>query len=65
MRKIKIFALSFLDTLEIKEVNLKKEIRRYQMKNPIIQHKEGSLNNYMEKVARHFFELGLKSQKGE
>ena len=56
---------SILDTLEVKEMDLDREIRRYRMKNPIIQHKEESLYGYMANVARHFFELGLKTQKGE
>ena len=56
---------SFLDTLEVKEVDLEKEIKLYKMRNPIIQHREESLNNYMSNVAKHFFELGLKTQKGE
>jgi len=53
-----------LNTLEMKEVNLDREIRRYRMRNPIIQHKEESLYDYMTNVAKHFFELGIKS-KGE
>ena len=57
--------LSFLDTLEVKDVELEKEIKLYKMRNPIIQHREDSLNNYMSNVAKHFFELGLKAQKGE
>lgn len=55
----------FLDTLEVKDVDLEKEIRRYRMKNPIIQHREESLYNYMSNVAKHFFELGLQAQKGK
>jgi hypothetical protein len=31
---------TFLNTLEVKEVDLDREIRRYRMRNPIIQHKE-------------------------
>ena len=57
--------LSFLDTLEVKDVELEKEIKLYKMRNPIIQHREDSLNNYMSNVAKHFFELVLKAQKGE
>jgi len=57
--------LSFLDTLEVKEVNLDKEIRRYRMNNPIIGHREGTLYDYMANAAKHFFELGLKAQKGD
>jgi hypothetical protein len=57
--------LSFLNTLEVKEVDLDREIRRYRMRNPIIQHKEESLYDYMTNVAKHFFELGLKAKRGE
>ena len=54
-----------LDSIEVKEVDLDREIRRYRMRNPIIQHKEESLYDYMTNVAKHFFELGIKAQKGE
>lgn len=59
----------FLDTLEVKEVDLEKEIRRYRMRNPIIKHREESLYDYMANVAKYFFELGMqvrnKAQKGK
>ena len=59
----------FINTLEVKEVDLEKEIRRYRMNNPIIGHREESLYDYMTNVAKHFFELGMsvsnKAQKGE
>ena len=55
--------ISFLDSIEVKEVDLEKEIRRYRMRNPIIQHREESLYDYMANVAKHFFELGLQAQK--
>ena len=48
-----------IDTLEVKEVDLDREIRRYRMRNPIIQHREESLYDYMANVAKHFFELGM------
>ena len=61
--------LEHLDTLEVKEVDLEKEIRRYRMNNPIIGHREESLYDYMTNIAKHFFELGMqisnKAQKGE
>ena len=47
--------LSFLDTLETKEVDLEKEWKEF-LKNGDIGFKE---------VAKHFFELGLKIQKEE
>lgn len=50
--------LKILDTLEVKEVDLEKEISRV------------SKNEYFDftdwkSIARHFFELGLKARKGE
>jgi hypothetical protein len=57
--------LSFINTLEVKEVDLEKEIKLYKMRNPIIGHREESLYNYMSNVAKHFFGLGLKVDKGE
>jgi hypothetical protein len=53
--------LSFLDTLEVKEVDLNAAVERY-----VEQHKS-ELQGYMDirRIARHFFELGLKAQKGE
>jgi len=57
--------LSFINTLETKEVDLDREIRRYRMRNPIIQHREESLYDYMANVAKHFFKLGLNAKKKE
>lgn len=49
--------LSFLDTLEVKEVDLEKEYKMF------VNCDEG---RSMLEIARHFFELGLKAaQKGE
>lgn len=52
---------TFLDTLEVKEVDLNAAVERY-----VEQHKS-ELNGYFDirRIARHFFELGLKAQKGE
>lgn len=60
--------LSFIDTLEVKEVDLKKEIDLYIENsitgiNPI--YTKGAVSNLVEKTAQHFFELGLNVQKGE
>lgn len=55
----------FLDTPEVKEVDLEKEIKLYKMRNPIIGHREESLYNYMSNVAKHFFELGIKATTEE
>ena len=61
--------LSFLDTLEVKEVDLEEEIDAiwnprfsigWDEKSLLSMNHEGFTN-----IARHFFELGLKTQKGE
>jgi len=52
--------LSILDTLEVKEVDLEKEIHDYHItKKPTVWF------NTLEGIAKHFFELGLKAHKGE
>ena len=51
--------LSFLNTLEVKEVDLEKECAKYFEENDLCVH-----DDYI-KFAIHFFELGLKAQKGE
>ena len=53
--------LEILDTFEVKEVDLNDAVERY-----VEQHKS-ELHGYMDirRIARHFFELGLKAQKGE
>jgi len=50
----------FLDTLEVKEVDLDAEIVKYEES---FKHNPASMG-YKE-TAKHFFELGLKAQKGE
>lgn len=63
--RIKLFYferfLSFLDTLEVKEVDLEKEIS-FQWPKFCLNGKD---KDSFVKVAKHFFELGLKAQKGE
>ena len=46
--------LSFLDTLEVKEVDLEKEYAKYY---------EQERNIQTFKLAKHFFELGLKAKE--
>lgn len=55
--------LSFLDTLEVKEVDLEKEYDNEFFKDPIF----GKLVNRNAgiSIAKHFFEFGLKERKGE
>ena len=50
--------LNILDTLEVKDVDLNAAVERY-----VEQHKS-ELNGYFDirRIARHFFELGLKAQ---
>lgn len=62
--------LSFLDTIETKEVDLEKELDKYTTNNfwalegnsesPYLVEKDDML-----KIAKHFYKLGLKAQKGE
>ena len=57
--------LSFLDTLEVKEVDLEKEIDNYLQPLAAWEIQEAPFTS-MENIAKHFFELGLKvAQKGE
>ena len=49
--------LSFVNTLEVKEVDLEKELRDFVV---------GDIDDYDMGLAKHFYELGLKAaQKGE
>jgi hypothetical protein len=64
--------LFFIDTLEVKEVDLEKEIKDYFNNQPIITRSKGvdyQLIPSNEDIAKHFFELGMqvsnKAQKGE
>ena len=53
--------LSFINTLEVKEVNLEKEI---ELVKGDYEQVDVAWNNDFDFIARHFFELGLKT-KGE
>ena len=60
--------LSFLDTIEAKEVDLEQEIHQHindclDIKFPTTNIK--MIEKDVEYTARKFFELGLKAQKGE
>ena len=55
--------LEHLDTLEVKEVDVNKEISQFidtNFEKATIGHKLS-----LRRVAKYFFELGLKAQKGE
>lgn len=53
--------MNFLDTLEVKEVDLEKEIHSWVEDNTCRGYCSASIRD----TAEHFFELGLKVQKGE
>ncbi len=61
--------LSFLDTLEVKEVDLKEEIYNAEKRFGDIDEMGGYrillFDDEFRDVLRYFFELGLKAQKGE
>jgi hypothetical protein len=64
-----------IDTLEVKEVDLEKELNNFieQQKafvkdDRVVEYNNGDTFNHiydLEDIAKHFFELGLKAQKGE
>ena len=56
--------LSFLDTLETKEVDLEKEF--YDFLDALTGKDNGHLSeDELFRIAEYFYELGLKTQKGE
>ena len=68
--------ISFLDTLEVKKVDYGIEVHKYAQEhfnvyddvNKTLQTKENKTllgRKDFEDIAKHFFELGLKTQKGE
>lgn len=64
------YLLSFLDTLEVKEVDLEKEIINwwdayYSNKDYTFERYTGHYleNSTLIKIAKHFFELGLKAKE--
>lgn len=61
--------LSFINTLEVKKVDLEKEIKEVQRNYKTIDEYEGYpahiYSSDIELIAIHFFKLGLKAQKGE
>ena len=54
--------LSFLDSLEVKEVDLEKEI---ELVKGDYEQVDVAWNNDFDFIANHFFELGLKVWKGQ
>ena len=61
--------LSFLNTLEMKEVDLEKEFSQWWKSERAKDYNVDILyerySNVSMKLAKHFFELGIKAQKGE
>ena len=54
----------FLDTLEVKEVDLEREIQMFSM-DLATKENNGDWDKDIAVTAKHFFELGLKAQKGK
>jgi len=55
---------SFLDTIDVKEVDVEKEIKEYLRKQPIVSRSQGTdlrLVPSPKEIAEHFYELGLKA----
>jgi len=52
--------IKYVDSLEVKEVDLEKEIKCFTMSKELYE-----ADSAIKAVAEHFFELGLKAQKGE
>lgn len=50
--------LHFLDTLEVKEIDLEKEIKRFTMSKELYES-----DSVIKAVAEHFFELGINTRK--
>lgn len=67
--------LSFINSLEVKKVDLEKELNNFieQQKafvkdDRVVEYNNGDTFNHiydLEGIAKYFFELGLKAQKGE
>lgn len=56
--------LSFLDTIEVKEMDLEKEVEDWVKTGPHTSYPWCTIPDAIRITAEHFFELGLKAQKG-
>ena len=56
---------NFLDTLEVKEVDLNDYYHKFLEKEWFGNRHVRTVSEMMAFTAKHFFELGLKAQKGE
>jgi hypothetical protein len=54
--------IDFVNTLEVKEVDLKKEVELWMQSKPSVNFEWGNIVDAMRDCAKHFFELGLKAQ---
>ena len=54
-----------LDTLEVKEIDLEKYYHEFLQKEWFGKNCIRTMSEMMAFTAKHFFELGLKTQKGE
>ena len=63
------YIISSLDTIEMKEVDLDKEIKKEYIERRCYGGRDNMLvilnEPQFNEIAKHFFELGLKVQKGE
>ena len=63
------YIISSLDTIELKEVDLDKEIKKEYIERRCYGGRDNMLvilnEPQFNEIAKHFFELGLKVQKGE
>lgn len=58
--------LSFINTLEVKEVDLEREIEDVKHNYKVDDNRHTSICSAdIEWIAKHFFELGLKAYKGK
>ena len=62
--------LSFIDPLEVKEVDLEVELNNWRHNHFHGRRDKDANGEYLERIsqlelAKHFYELGLKAQKGE
>ena len=60
---MKLIKKSATGTLEVKDIDLNKEYKNFVEDDPVYSK---LVNNIVGKsIAKHFFELGVKTQKGE
>ena len=57
--------ISFLDTLDVKEVDLDEYYHDFLQREWFDKNCNRTMSEMMAFTAKHFFELGLKTQKGE